>query len=96
MSILDSVAAKIDSGEITGTQVAQDGWTAYQVHRLLNEAVSKFSLARGPVTPQYVYNLAKNGNIDGIKGPVTGRRFDDETVQAFVERWVARNLPTSN
>jgi hypothetical protein len=92
MSILDSVAEKIDSGELELSTPVAEGWSAYQIAALLNEAIKRFGIDRTPVPPQYVYNLGKNGQIDGIKGKMTGRRFDEATVQKFVEKWVSRNL----
>lgn len=93
---MSELFSKIEKGIADGTiQVSDrpaDGISGYQLARLLEEARVHFGIDRNPIVPQYVYNLIKNGSVDGIKGSATGRRFDEETVEKFVTKWVARNV----
>ena len=90
--LFSKIQSQIEDGTIQLTDRPQEGQSAYQIARLLEAARVHFGIDRKPIVPQYVYNLAKQGQIDGNKGPVTGRRFSDDVVAAFVTKWVARNL----
>lgn len=93
MSIVEKIAQQVAAGEITSTAEAQaEGFTAYQVWKLLAETFATVGITKA-TQPQWVYNLARAGAIDGIKGQTTGRRFTEEQVEAFIAKQVAKNLP---
>src|ERR1700748_2687814 len=93
MNITERIAQQVAEGTITSTAPEElSGYTPYQVGKVLAETYATVGITT-VVQPQYVYNLARSGKIDGIKGSTTGRRFTEEQVEEFVTKMVARNLP---
>jgi hypothetical protein len=75
--------------EIDETESLGEGTTPYGVWKVLTEVLRKVGIPTDKVTPQMMYNYAKNGRIDGKKG---SKRYSDETVEAFVAKFVARKM----
>ena len=67
--------------------VETDGTTPYGIAKVVNEVLETIGSTKR-VAPQQMYNLAKNGKINGTKG---SKRFSDEEVEQFVARFVANN-----
>ena len=79
------------SVEIESETVATDGYTPYQVWKIVVETMEVMSLPTSKITSQMMYNYAKNGSIDGQKYESTkGVRFSEDTVKYFVAKFVAK------
>lgn len=84
------------SVEIAETE-SVDGYTPYAVWTVIVETMRAMDLDSSKVTSQSIYNAAKSGRIDGRKHESTrGVRFDEETVENFVARFVAKQTKIQN
>lgn len=79
-----------------------EGYTPYQVAVELNKVLAKLDASKDDgteyrITPQMLYTYAKQGRIDGHKyGKGEKARFDEETVENFIARYVASVLKRSD
>lgn len=86
---VDALALKVAEVELdeVGTEEA-DGMSPYGVAKVVNQVLRAVGSTRADVTPQMMYQYAKSGRINGVKG---AKRFTEDEVETFVARWVAKN-----
>lgn len=92
---ISQLKAEIESGELQAefeTDRQGEGMTAFRIAAILNEILAELGIEKKgklyQVTPQMMYNYAKNGMI--VKGVKGQKRFSEDEVDAFVRRFVAK------
>lgn len=92
---ITKLQAQIESGELVAEdEVVLEGATPYAIWKQLNNVFAQLKIVRDtPITPQYIYNLARQGKINPTKkGSQTNVRYTDDEVEAFITKMVAQNL----
>lgn len=87
---INVLKAQIAEGtlEVVAERPKSEGYTAYAVATLLNEAYGELGIER-TVRPQAMYNYAKAGRINGVKD---AKVFSETEVQDFVTKMVMKDL----
>ena len=93
-NLITDLQSQIDAGTLVPDETAPEGYTAYQVAVLLEETYKSLKINK-TVKPQYLYNLAKSGSVDGVKhASMKDVRFTEDVVKKFITKMVRRNLTT--
>lgn len=86
---LDTILEMSKTVEIDAAELG-DGYTSYGIAKILNETLAKVGITTA-VPPQMIYNYAKNGRVNGVKG---AKRFTEDEVMQFVAKEVAKRAPS--
>lgn len=70
-----------------------EGFTAYQIHSIVNAMLEKAGRGDLKIIPQMMYNYDRNGMIvKGVKNVTKSRTFTTSEVQEFTERFVNNRI----
>lgn len=82
---LDKILEMSKNVEIEAAEA--DGYSPYAIAQILNATLVKAGYVGKPILPQMMYNYAKSGRINGVKGV---KRYTEDEVMNFVAKEVAK------
>lgn len=84
---ISKIVAAVEEIEIESVETEADGFTPYQIWKVVNQTFEAIGSEKRIVSQQ-MYQYAKAGRINGVKGC---KRYTEAEVESFVAKFVAKN-----